>query len=317
MFTADLPGVAAMPGGGLVAYWEIKDNTGRNRYATSIQISTSLDGGATWSPPKRPYSENHSGQHSFLSAFPVGQDLGLVWLDAQRQAEESVGAIGLRYVSVNGRGRLSADSFIDPIACECCPTSAAPTRRGPVVVYRGRQEPSDAQPEKVDVTKPTVRDIQITRLQGGKWTPSHRVHADNWVINGCPDNGPAVDANGDEVAVAWWTRSDKQPKVQLAFSSDAGDTFGPAIRVDLSAAEGQVTVALIPGRHAAIVGWLEDGKVWARWVGADGKMGLPLALGPSTRHSRLPRWIAAEREVLAVWTAQKAARTVQAARIGF
>jgi len=104
----------------------------------------------------------------------------------------------------------------------------------------------------VDPSRATVRDIYITRLQGDDWTEPHVVHADNWVINGCPDNGPSVDANGKNVAVAWWTRSGDQPKVQVAFSKDAGDTFGPLIRVDSGNGEGQVTVILRADGNAIV-----------------------------------------------------------------
>lgn len=112
----------------------------------------------------------------------------------------------------------------------------------------------------------------------------------------------AVDANGDDLAVAWWTRSGDQPKVQIAFSTDAGDTFGQPTRVDTGQGEGQVTLTLLPRGEAAIVGWLEDGQTWARHVRVTGEMSLPIALGPAPFHS-LPRWIANDdASVTAVWT---------------
>jgi hypothetical protein len=156
----------------------------------------------------------------------------------------------------------------------------------------------------VRTDRATVRDIYITRLSGGKWTKPHLVHADNWVINACPDNGPAVDAAGNSVAVAWWTRANDQPQVLVAFSSNAGDTFGRAIRVDAGNAEGQVTVTLLPEGKGAVVGWLEEGQTWARFVSAAGHTGPVAVLGPSPRHSRLPTWIVRGGEVVAVWTAK-------------
>jgi hypothetical protein len=89
------------------------------------------------------------------------------------------------------------------------------------------------------------------------------VHADNWVFNGGPDNGPAVDAVDDHVAVAWWTAAGGGAHVSVAFSKDAGDSFGPAIRIDRSRGEGQVTVAIVDQGHGAIVGWLEGRETWA------------------------------------------------------
>ena len=332
MFSSDLPAVAQLPGGKLLAYWELKEATKDDPYATSIQTATSTDEGRTWGPTKTPYGKALAGQHSFISWFPNDQGIGLLWLDADERAkvrlvsmgtqthsDDMMGSIGLRYASLDSRGNEMSDSFIDPITCECCPTSAAVTQRGPVVVYRGRQEAPGTQPSEVNPYRATVRDIFITRLQGNQWTKPHRVYADNWVINACPDNGPAVDANGKNVVVAWWTASGNQPKVQVAFSADSGDNFGNPIRVDARQGEGQVTVALLPRGKAAVVGWLEDGQTWARYVRATGETSSPVALGPAPFHSRLPRWIANNNDsVTAVWTRkdQKDPR-VSVSRISF
>jgi hypothetical protein len=163
MFSANLPGVAELPDGGMVAYWERADpKAADDPYATSIHLARSVDKGKSWTPLPSPHNDGKSGTHSFLSAFSVGSEVGLVWLDAQNQhhvhtpaangaaaADEYVGAIGLRYASFRADGRQVADSFIDPITCECCPTSAAVTSKGPVVVYRNRVAPSGARPQDI------------------------------------------------------------------------------------------------------------------------------------------------------------------------
>lgn len=332
MFSADLPAVTQLPDGSLLAYWELKDTTKDDPYATSIQTAMSSDAGRTWGPAKTPYGKALAGQHSFISWFPEGQGIGLMWLDADERSKAMqamsgmhhddgmrMGSIGLRYASLDNRGDIVASSFVDPITCECCPTSAAVTARGPVVVYRGRQEAPGTKPSQVSPYQPTVRDIYITRLQNGQWTKPHRVHADDWVINACPDNGPAVDGNGNDVAVAWWTAAGDQPRVQVEFSADSGDTFGKPIRVDVHHGEGQVTVALLHGGKAAVVGWLEDGQAWARYVRASGEVSSPVAFGPAPFHSRLPHWIAnGDDSVTAVWTRKDREETrVSVDRISF
>jgi len=188
-----------------------------------------------------------------------------------------------------------------------------------VVVYRGRQEATGTQPSEVDPDRPTVRDIHIARLEGNHWTEPHLVHADNWVINACPDNGPSVDANANNVVVAWWTRSGDEPKAQVAFSSDAGDTFSVPVRIDAGNAEGQVTVAMLPDGKSAIVGWLEAGMTWARFVRATGKMSSAVSLGRAPKHSRLPRWIVnSDGGLTAVWTKKEGDSPVVAiSRISF
>jgi hypothetical protein len=170
------------------------------------------------------------------------------------------------------------------------------------VAYRNRVAPSGARPEDIRYETPTVRDIYLTRLEEGQWSEPQLVYPDNWVINGCPDNGPAVDATGGNVAVAWWTAAGDRPHVSVAFSKDSGTTFGHPIRISAGAAEGQVTVALVDHGRAAIVGWLEEQQTWARWAGGDGAVGSAISLGPAPSHARLPKWIAANYGVLAVWS---------------
>lgn len=309
-FTADLPGVAELADGTLVAYWQLTDRSGSDDEATVIQIASSADEGRTWSKPSRPYRDATPGQHGFISSFRVGADLGLVWLDAQSQSRSraashegsALGAIGLRNVTIDKTGRVKSDAWINPIVCECCPTSAIATAAGPVVVFRGRVDQAYTKPSEVHTDAATVRDIQIVRMEDGRWGKPHSVHADHWVFNGCPDNGPAVDGSGRDLVVAWWTAVGDRPKVQVAFSGDAGTHFDAPIRVDLNNGEGQVTVAWNAAANSAVVGWLEDHRVWARTVSRRGRLGIPIALGSTPSHARLPRWVSGPDGVLASWT---------------
>ncbi len=317
MFTVDLPAVATLAGTKLLAYWEVKDERDSDHYATTIRMAVSNDEGRSWVPALTPYGESLAGQHSFLSWFGTTGGIGLLWLDASVRShmrhalmterdgnkDSDLGSVGLRYAALNAEGNVEHEQFVDPITCECCPTSAASTDRGPVVVYRGRQEPPGTLPSQVREYRPTVRDIYLVRQEGDIWRKPRLVHQDNWIINACPDNGPAVDASANHVAVAWWTRSNDQPKVQLAFSSNSGDSFGSAFRIDFEKGEGQVTVSLLPGGRSAMVGWLETGKTWARYISDSGVMSRPVVLGASPHHSRLPRWLATrDGSVTALWT---------------
>ena len=330
MFTADLPGIAELPDGAWLAYWERMDRAAKDDpVATVIKLARSADFGRTWTQLPPPHRDDGAGEHSFLAPFSIGSELGLAWLDAKREhhthspasgptpaSDEYFGAIGLRYASFRADGSQNADAFVDPITCECCPTSAAVTIRGPVIVYRDRAAPEGVRPEDIRYETPTVRDIHLVRFENGHWTEPRRVHADNWVFNACPDNGPAVDTVDNHVAVAWWTAVGNQPRAFVVFSEDAGDHFGPPIRVVAKAGEGQVTVAIAAQGRAAVVGWLENHETWARWVGADGRVSQAVSLGHAPNHSRLPRWITTNGGVVAVWTDEtKAVRTIRMARL--
>jgi len=132
---------------------------------------------------------------------------------------------------------------IDDRVCECCPTAAALTSEGPIVAFRDRSQDE-------------IRDIAVSRLVDGRWSEPAAVHRDNWQINACPVNGPALGASGRDVAVAWFTVAEDLGHVFVAFSSDAGRTFGAPVRVDDVSALGRVDVELLPD-GAAIVSWIE------------------------------------------------------------
>ena len=127
--------------------------------------------------------------------------------------------MSVRFASYGLDWKRSAEMPIDLRVCECCPTSAAVTADGPIVAYRNRSDDE-------------TRDIYVSRLENGAWTEPRAVHADGWKINACPVNGPMLSARGRDVAIAWFTARDDQPRTFVAFSQDAGRTFGAPIRLD-------------------------------------------------------------------------------------
>src|SRR3546814_12785264 len=71
------------------------------------------------------------------------------------------------------------------------------------------------------------------------------VPAENWKIAGCPVNGPAIAAAGNDAVVAWYSAANDVPKVQVARSTDAGDSFAAPVVVDEGeAVQGRPDVAL-------------------------------------------------------------------------
>ena len=72
----------------------------------------------------------------------------------------------------------------------------------------------------------------------------------------CPVNGPALSASGRRVAIAWFTMQQEQGHAFVAFSDDAGRTFGKPVRVDDEMSLGRVDVELLPDGSAA-ASWIE------------------------------------------------------------
>jgi len=185
------------------------------------------------------------------------------------------------------------------IASEPMP-AAVPTRDGLLVAYRDRS------PDE-------IRDIAVVRHDSSGWSAPRIVHADGWKIAGCPVNGPALAAEGDHVALAWFSEPEAGARVQLALSIDGGLTFGTAVRIDDGHPLGRVDVALLED-GSALVGWLElegdSASFRARAVSSAGPGEIRrIATMESARASGFPRLIRAGGQTFAAWTAREAEST--------
>jgi len=65
-----------------------------------------------------------------------------------------------------------------------------------------------------------------------------------------------LSARGRDVAIAWFNAKNNDGHVFVAFSGDAGKTFGPPIRLDDRSALGRVDVELLPD-GSALASWIE------------------------------------------------------------
>lgn len=295
---ADFPAIVALPDGRLAAHYLQRDPRSDVGYHYDVRIVQSADGGVSWSEPVAPHRDGVPAEHGFVSLFHSGGDsLGVVWLDGRKSSEEFGGTheMTLRYTTLAADGGAGPELEIDGRICDCCQTSVAHTSDGPVVVYRDR-------------TADEIRDIYIARMTGGAWGQGSPVHEDGWEIAACPVNGPSVAADGDRVAVAWFTAARDTARVLVAFSEDAGETFGEPVRVDGGDPAGRVDVELLPD-GAAIVSWIERtggdaAEVRVRTVGSDRRLSDPVAVAVSSgqRASGFPRMVLAEDRVVFAWT---------------
>jgi len=293
---ADAPIVLRRPDGTLVASWQL--STEKKLEGSDIQLTYSKDNGKTWAPSFMPHHDPTKGQHAFPSLFELpGNGLGLVWLDARAQAahpDDLEASISLRYAAFDGSWKQTADAEIDPRVCECCSTTAAVTSDGVLIAFRDRSDKE-------------IRDIAVSRLERGKWTPSTTVHADNWEIDACPVNGPMLSARGRQAVVAWFTVKNEQGQSWAAFSSDAGRTWGAPISLDDAASLGRVGVELLDD-GSAVATWVEYANRRAQFsmrrVDAAGQRSAAVSIATvsSNVSSDVPRMARQGRELLFAWT---------------
>ena len=100
---------------------------------------------------------------------------------------------------------LFETQIFDGLVCDCCQTDIAQVDKGAVLVFRIRTEGEH-------------RDIYYSRLINGRWSESKPVASDEWLIAGCPVNGPSVAASSAQTAVAWDTEGKGYGQVKLALS---------------------------------------------------------------------------------------------------
>jgi len=295
---ADFPSVVPISTTTLAAHW--LQQTPGNVYSYDVRIAVSVDAGATWSNPISPHDDGTPTEHGFVTLFPATGGTQAVWLDGRHtdgghdHAGGAAGAMTLRTATIGADGRRAgADEEIDARVCDCCQTDAALTADGPVVVYRDRGERE-------------VRDIALVRYSGGRWSEPVRVHDDGWEIDACPVNGPAIDARGRTVAVAWFTAPDL-PRVRLAFSQDAGRSFAAPIEVASGDLAGRVDVVLLEDGRA-VVSWLQQSpagaEIRAQPFDRDGAAGPAVVVAATSvqRASGFPQMVRAGDGLLFAWT---------------
>lgn len=315
---ADFPSVLSLGGGRLVAHW--LQRTGPSTYAYAVRMSSSRDGGRTWGTPFQPHTDSSNTEHGFVSLWRSrrADAVEAVWLDGrkyQRGGHHSTNEMSLATASFALDGRVaSQEHILDGRVCDCCQTSAATTSQGVVIVYRDRS-PGE------------IRDIAIVRREetvpgtARRWTEPALVHDDGWKIAACPVNGPSVAARGDNVSVAWFTAANDTPMVRVAFSNDAGATFGAPIRVDEGQPAGRVDVELTRD-GAALVSWIERtggdaAAVRVRRVERNGRTQPPLTIASSSaaRASGFPRMVVAGDQAIFAWTEPGRPSQVKIARM--
>lgn len=294
---ADFPSVISSRNGMLTVHWLQRSAPGK--YSYDIRVARSTDGGATWSAGELLNRDGKAAEHGFLSFWPASDStVEAAWLDGRDMVGDHGGAHGTMQVAtttLHADGSLGVEEFLDNRTCECCQVSAAVASSGPVVVYRDRSEAN-------------IRDIAIVRRVNGSWTTPALVHNDGWFLEGCPVNGPAIDASGESVVVAWYTGARDTARVNVAFSTDGGATFTPPIRVDEGTPAGRVDLVRLSDSEVA-VSWLErvgdaEARVLVRHVNSSGSLAAPVTVASTKaeRASGFPRMVLRGDELIAAWT---------------
>ncbi len=221
---------------------------------TSVRLSRSEDGGRTFGPSRELQAAAAPGDRGWAAlAVDAEGDTHAVWLDHRGMASEPVGRDAHRHHG-HATGPADSSAALDGVAmaqksslyygnvrgerevvagvCYCCKTALAAATDGRLLVAWRHVYPGN------------MRDIALATSvdRGRTFSEPVRVSQDDWQLNGCPDDGPAMVVDARGVAHLTWPTLVSSPEPHKAVfyaSSVDGRTFTP--RLPVSA----------PARHAA------------------------------------------------------------------
>ena len=292
---ADIPSLVEAPSGDLYAHW--LNRIGNETYAYGIQIERSIDHGKSWQSLGWLHNDTSATEHGFVSLIPENRHVRAFWLDG-RQMKKPTGKMMLRTAILDGN-EINSENMLDDDVCTCCPTGAIQLPGGSAVVYRDRL------PQE-------IRDISLVHLKNDAWSKPSRIQNDNWVMPGCPVNGPSIATNGYIIAVSRFTVIKNKAKIILRLFKVGQAESGKEISLDENVPVGRCTTVC------------SEDAVYNIWIGVDkkqtvlrmaevslsGKIKRKITLVPihKDRSSGMPRAIFSNNYLWVSWTGSNQVR---------
>jgi YHS domain-containing protein len=195
-----MPKIAFKGDGTLVAIYETNIPLEGSRFGLSdLRYVLSADRGDTWTQPASVrQTTTQQGSVSFANILRLDDgELGVSWLGTNPPNTHDGRPVEFARSSSNNT--FSAPVTLDPNACQCCRTAISCDGQGNIrVLYR-------------DILPGSIRDISVASSSdnGQSFAPPAPFSNDQWVLDGCPHNGPSVASTAGTTYVAWYTGSDQ------------------------------------------------------------------------------------------------------------
>ena len=232
-----------------------------------IRMARSTDDGRTFAPAVTMHQEPLSGARGWQSVA-IGPDnvIHALWLDGRNAAPSAAAhhhdhAAG-QPMAMNESGSPRQDVIeatwtpqgpvetpVAPNVCFCCKTSIVAAPDGSIYAAWRHIYPN------------SMRDIAVARSTdaGRTFGPPTRVSLDNWKLDACPDDGPAMAIDGTGIIhIVWPTLvpgSTTTKGIFYAYSADHGRTFSPRVRLDDPKATIASHPAIVFGGRDLVVAW--------------------------------------------------------------
>jgi hypothetical protein len=304
---ADFPALAVTQDGSLLAHWLTKTE-GSGTYGYGIRVARKAPGSTAW---KEIFGANLTDKEDyagFLSFVVTGNTAGAVYLAPPPTAQQAKASPHdheshdsgevehrktLRYVSFTASGAVTTDREIDADTCSCCQTTIVSTPKGLVAAYR-------------DHAPGEIRDIAVVRMVNGAWREPKPLNRDGWKINGCPTEGPSAAVSGERLGIAWLTRAQDNPRIQMSLSNNSGQDFAAPLRIDDGHPYGHPSVTLFDA-NTYLVAWIEKTATGAdlrlRRVSMNGTKSPSVTITgvAAARSAGLPKIVVTGDQILLAW----------------
>ena len=249
----------------------------------TIRVARSFDAGRTFERSRAVSARGAPGNRGWHSmTIDERGDIVVAWLDHRdmasggghhadmsshrtRDGAEMAQRSALYVARVTPAG-VEPERRITTGVCYCCKTALASTHQGEVVAWR-------------QVYSGNIRDIAFARIgrddPSSAPAPAVRVSVDNWQLEGCPDDGPAVAIDAESrTHLVWPTllREGGEPAMALFYATSTdGQTFTPRERIPTHGTPHHPQIAIGPD-GSPVFAWdeLENGVRRAAYGKGDG-----------------------------------------------
>jgi hypothetical protein len=295
----------------IVVVWPTKGATG-----TKLVAARSRDGGRSFAAATTVRESDAPGNRGWhnVSAGRSGQ-VQVIWLDHREMAGHAMGtapahvhtgAAKMDGVAMAQQSQLYIGNLDGPIAphpvtrgvCYCCKTAMAVAANGTIAAAWRHVYPGN------------VRDIAFAVSSDGGRTfgAPVRVSEDHWILEGCPDDGPAMAIDRENaVHIAWPTlitdEKTGEPTVAIFYArSTDGRTFTPRLRMPTEGVAHHPQI-VIDGQGVPIIAWDESGTGTRRLIVSPAFSPRRTTIGESA--GVYPTLALSGQHVVAAWTAPR------------
>jgi hypothetical protein len=240
------PKIAFKKDGTILALFRMDEPAENNPYGGDVYLTTSPDGGKTWSAKQSVGGEKGRSRSFFdLQTLPSGE-VGALWLEGRGPHEPKEAGSTIRFAATTPGQAFGKSVVVSASVCQCCR----------VKLYVDEKKQIHAVFRKIfaDGARDMAHSFSID--QGRTFSEPRNISPDKWVIDGCPHVGPDMVAVGSTLHFTWFTMGGKGD-VYTTSSSDNGRTFAPRSTVAQSDRASHPSLAAFPG-NSLLFAWDES-----------------------------------------------------------